>query len=392
MCVNRMNIIVFILIVFTFFIGDNVLSKYGIQLQYYKFFLIILCLLCLKKIYSNGIKLFPEAIHLLMFTILYTGFKIFTGGSAGNTNMGIIVILPILIFITYLSMERKCLAHKYKKILYIAYLFECGIAIIEKLLYINIFQFDIGDEVVMMSGLSSQEFRSIGLYGHPLQNALVVFTFILFILIYESNIKLKFLLSIIGVISIFCFNTRAAIVMSVLCIALYMLYWIKVTKKTSGIRITVLVCMFIVFVIIYNLYSSGVIGGRLSSMGLYDDDSASVRIAAWTIFDYYDLSDFIFGINSTELELLKYRVGLYAIENFWLNWILSYGVLFVAGLIMLYIPVMKKLFKKESKFNTFFIIVPFFVLASTNPSLAVSIVPMTSFLLLSYIMPRDIKK
>ena len=330
MCVNRMNIIVFILIVFTFFIGDNVLSKYGIQLQYYKFFLIILCLLCLKKIYSNGIKLFPEAIHLLMFTILYTGFKIFTGGSAGNTNMGIIVILPILIFITYLSMERKCLAHKYKKILYIAYLFECGIAIIEKLLYINIFQFDIGDEVVMMSGLSSQEFRSIGLYGHPLQNALVVFTFILFILIYEPNIKLKFFLSVLGAISIFCFNTRAAIVMSVLCIVLYMLYWIKVTKKTSRIRITVLVCMFMVFVIIYNLYSSGVIGGRLSSMGLYDDDSASVRIAAWTIFDYYDLSDFIFGINSTELELLKYRVGLYAIENFWLNWILSYGVLFVA--------------------------------------------------------------
>lgn len=140
------------------------------------------------------------------------------------------------------------------------------------------------------------------------------------------------------------------------------------------------------------MYSSGVIGGRLSSMGLYDDDSAAVRIAAWTIFDYYDLSDFILGINSTELELLQYRVSLYAIENFWLNWILSYGVLFVVGLIMLYIPVMKKLFKKESKFNTFFIIVPFFVLASTNPSLAVSIVPMTSFLLLSYIMPRDIKK
>ena len=59
---------------------------------------------------------------------------------------------------------------------------------------------------------------------------------------------------------------------------------------------------------------------------------------------------------------------------------------------MLYIKKKKKLFKKESKFNTFFIIVPFFVLASTNPSLAVSIVPMTSFLLLSYIMPRDIKK
>lgn len=388
-----MNIIVFILIVFTFFIGDNVLSKYGIQLQYYKFFLIILCLLCLKKIYSNGIKLFPEAIHLLMFTILYTGFKIFTGGSAGNTNMGIIVILPILIFITYLSMERKCsVHHKYKKVLYIAYLFECGIAIIEKLLYINIFQFNIGDEVIMMSGLPSQEFRSIGLYGHPLQNALVVFTFILFILIYEPNIKLKFFLSVLGVISIFCFNTRAAIVLSVLCLGLYILYWIKVTKKSSGIQITVLVCMFIISAVIYNMYSSGVIGGRLSSMGLYDDDSAAVRIAAWTIFDYYDLSDFILGINSTELELLQYRVSLYAIENFWLNWILSYGVLFVVGLIMLYIPVMKKLFKKESKFNTFFIIVPFFVLASTNPSLAVSIVPMTSFLLLSYIMPRDIKK
>lgn len=392
MCANRMNIVVFILIVFTFFIGSNVLSKYNIQFQHHKIFLIILCLLNFKKIYSNGAKLFPQAIRLLMFTILYTVFKILTGGSSGNTNMGMIVILPILIFITFLSTERTCLAHKYKNVLYIAYLFECGIAIIEKILYVNIFQLDIGDETILMSDLSSQKFRSIGLYGHPLQNALVVFTFILFILIYESNIKLKFSLSIIGVISIFCFNTRAAIVMSVLCIALYMLYWIKVTKKTSGIRITVLVCMLIVSAVIYNMYSSGIIGGRLSSMGLYDDNSASVRIAAWTIFDYYDLSNFIFGINSTELELLKYRVGLYAIENFWLNWMLSYGVLFVVGLIMLYIPVMKKLFKKESKFNTFFIIVPFLVLASTNPSLAVSIVPMTTFLLLSYIMPKDLKQ
>ena len=79
--------------------------------------------------------------------------------------------------------------------------------------------------------------------------------------------------------------------------------------------------VFIICSAFYYMYSVGLIGGRLSSMGIYDDNSASVRLAAFTIFDYYNLSDFITGISYNDLQILKYRTGLFAIENFWLNWL-----------------------------------------------------------------------
>ena len=388
----KINTLTVIILLLLFFVGDNVLTKYNIQLQTYKFILLILCCLSFFKIKNIGMKYFPEAIKLLLFIIAYTAFKILSGGSAGNTNMGVIVLLPVFIFLTSVSVEKKRNFDVHKKILYGAYLFECAIAIIEKLLNINIFQLGIGDEIVLTTEMTSTEFRSIGLYGHPLQNALVVFCFIMFILVYENNIKLKFFLASLGVTAIFCFNTRAAIVMSSFCFIIYVIYWMKTNKVAFVVKLITFLSVFAICVLFFHLYSSGLIGGRLSSMGLYDEQSAAVRIAAFTIFDYYNLSDFIIGVSFDDLQMLKYKTGLYAIENFWLNWLLSYGIIFVVGLIMFYIPLMKKIFKYETLFIKLFLIIPFFVLASTNPSLAVSIVPMSAFLLLAYIMPQISKK
>lgn len=95
----------------------------------------------------------------------------------------------------------------------------------------------------------------------------------------------------------------------------------------------------------------------------------------------------MFGISQQEIDILKFRLGLIAVENFWLNWMLSYGVVFIVGLVALYYPLLKKLLKNNTLFEKAFLFVPFILLASTNPSLAVSIIPMTSFLLLSRVMP-----
>ena len=231
------------------------------------------------------------------------------------------------------------------------------------------------------------EFRSFGLFGHPLQNAVVVEVFILFILMYERNIKRKYFLAILGVVAIFCFNTRAAIVMSSATVVLYTLYWVRTEKVSSNVKMALLIAFVAISGFVYHMFTQGLIGGRLSSMGLYDEDSAGVRIEVWNIFNYYDLKDFIFGISEKELIFLKSRLGLIAVENFWFNWMLTYGVVFVVGLVLFYIPVFKKIFSGTTLFTSMFLIIPFITLASTNPSLAVSIVPVSSFLLLSYIMP-----
>ena len=71
-----------------FYIGDNILTKYNIQFSIHKFIILVLCCMFFSKIKNIGSEYFPQAIKLLIFIGLYTLFKVFTGGSAGNTNMG----------------------------------------------------------------------------------------------------------------------------------------------------------------------------------------------------------------------------------------------------------------------------------------------------------------
>lgn len=385
--IRTTNKIVLAIIVLVFFVGDNMCNTFGINSPIYRFALCFLCAVSLPRIKSVS-KTNPQVIHLLIFCFLYMIFKIATGGQAGNTMMGITVILPIFIYIAYRTLEKGRNILTYKKILYFGYIFECLIAITERITHAHIFLWNPNvDTVEYISDFDMTEFRSWGLYGHPLQNAVVIEVFILFILVFEQRIKYKYTLSILGVLTIFCFNARAAIVISSLSVVSYTIYWLckgRITVVTKG---SILIALFVITGGVYYLYSQGMIGGRLSSMGLYDDSSASVRVDALDIFKYYDLSDFIFGISQQEIVMLKFRLGLVAVENFWLNWMLGYGVAFIVGLIFFYTPVIKRAMSGSTLLAKAFLFLPFIVLASTNPSLAVSIVPTTAFLLLSHIMP-----
>ncbi len=385
--IRKTNKIVLAIIVLAFFMGDNVCNKFGFSLPVFKLILCILCAVSLPRIKSIY-KTNPQVIHLLVFCFLYMIFKIATGGQAGNTMMGITVILPIFIYVAYRVMEKDRNALAYKNVLYLGYVYECLVALIERIMHTHIFLWNIDiDTADYIMDFDMTEFRSWGLYGHPLQNAVVIEVFILFILVFEQRVKYKYALSILGVLAILCFNTRAAIVMSSLSVVLYTIYWLRKGRISVATKSSMLIALFFIIGGVYYLFSQGMIGGRLSSMGLYDDSSAAVRVAALDIFKYYNLSDFIFGISQHETAMLKFRLGLIAVENFWLNWMLGYGVAFIVGLIFFYTPVIKRVLSGSTFFIKTFLFLPFIVLASTNPSLAVSIVPTTAFLLLSHIMP-----
>lgn len=381
----RTNKVVLTIFVLIFLIGDNVLATWSIKLPPHKFAILLLGFLFVRKI-KFAYKQMPHAIYLLCFLLIYTIFKIFTGGQAGNTMMGVTAILPVLVYIVFRTLEKSENVRAYKSLLYFSYVIECGIAILERLLHIHIFKWHEDSDTAVFD-FDVTEFRSFGLFGHPLQNAVIIEVFILFILIYERNVRKKYIMAILGVSAIFCFNGRAAMVMSVCSVILYTLYWCKTAKVSLNVKLSLTFFFMLISGIMIYLYNKGLIGGRLSSMGLYDENSAGVRVDALNIFKYYNLSDFIIGISEKEVLLLKYRLGLIAVENFWLNWMLTYGVVFVIGMILFYIPVLKNIYKGKSLFVRFFTFVPFITLASTNPSLAVSIVPVTSFLLLSHIMP-----
>lgn len=189
----------------------------------------------------------PSSNSLANLLFLYMIFKIATGGQAGNTMMGITVILPILIYIAYRTLEKGRNILTYKKILYWGYIFECLIAITERITHAHIFLWNPNvDTVEYISDFDMTEFRSWGLYGHPLQNAVVIEVFILFILVFERRIKYKYTLSILGVLAIFCFNVRAAIVISSLSVVSYTIYWLCKGRITVAVKCSILIALFVI--------------------------------------------------------------------------------------------------------------------------------------------------
>lgn len=387
--------LLFVLFLLVFVLGDNVTHTLGFSHQMTKFMLLVCCAIASLKTISNGFAVCPAGRNLLLFTVLYWIFKIATDHTPGAVSMGIVLFLPVLLYLTFISHVRKRDIPHFKRLFYGIYLVECGIAIIERFVlrstfFISTFT-ELGaaqDPIYQLSAEELLAFRAIGLYGHPLQNALIVFVFLLFILIYECSIRKKLFMVSLGILAIFCFNARAAILISTVSVGLYCLHLFQESSVKSSVRQNIFAGFLIALLIFYASYSFGIIGGRLLSMGVFDDSSTATRIRLLSIFDYYDWKDFVFGINRDELMILIQKIGVFAIENFWFNIGLSYGLVCVIGLVVFYVPLMRSIFKHESLFHGLFLIVPYITLASTNLSLSVDIVSMTAFLMLSYIMPR----
>lgn len=72
------------------------------------------------------------------------------------------------------------------------------------------------------------------------------------------------------------------------------------------------------------------IRNRLLELGLFDDSSAVVRVKIFEIFDFYQLKDFILGYSSESIDDILFVSGLssYCIENYWLVYILKFGIVF----------------------------------------------------------------
>ena len=71
------------------------------------------------------------------------------------------------------------------------------------------------NEDAFVGRIDSYEFRSCGLWGHPLSNSCILSLMMPFILLQnEFSIKKKNLLWSIGMLALLCFNSRFSIVLS----------------------------------------------------------------------------------------------------------------------------------------------------------------------------------
>ena len=262
------------------------------------------------------------------------------------------------------------------------FMLETLMASAERILGFNIlgWQMSEGATIMMDSGTG---FRSTSLHGHPLCNALIVSTSMAFILTSQIRMKIKLELWMLGFFSILCFNTRSSIVGNAIMLIVFAIYTLRkghdVSPKDKRILVSMIVVMALVGTVLFFVLG---FGSRLAEMGLFDDSSAMARVDVFKVFDNYPLGDFLWGMDSLQYEYVLYYAGIEVTENFYIDYLLRNGIVFLVMYLLLYIRLIKRLYRGYDWFTKWFTGGTFILIASTNNSLSTLGIALFLFLIL----------
>ncbi len=228
------------------------------------------------------------------------------------------------------------------------------------------------------------EFRSVAILSSPLNNALVVTVMMLFYL-FDPVLPLrrKMPLWLLGLVAVFCFNARTAIVINLLGGIVFMCKYIL--KKGSINKFQLAVLSIAACTIVYILYSYGW-GGRFWETGsLAKDGSIGVRLRLFKYLSKADWSDYLWGYSEAKVRYdMATKIGVKVIENFWVLYIFRLGILATVWFALFYFRLCKELLAPYPLFNKVAVSLLFLTLASSNNSIYAEFMPLFVFMLCAY--------
>lgn len=365
-----------------FYIGENLYAKFKMPIDYGGYLRILIVFALVIYLHSIRINNFLHNNNMLLALVLVL-IRLITIGVDGVVTLFTLFCGPLVIcaIINKVFKGGKVLTQKkIVNLLFVFYVIECIFAITEKIAGIHILGWTDSEGSIVDKLTNEEGFRSAALLGHPLQNALMVSTIMSFILFSNIRFTVKIGLWILGYFSILCFNTRSSMVGNAIVLTFYMAYYAFHGGK-NGSRWKTISLGFILIVGIILLLTKTSLGGRLATMGLVDDSSAQVRIDVWRIFDYYDLNSFLWGNHSEMAEYIVDSIGLVATENFWIDWMLHFGLAEILIYLFMVKIVVSRLYCGYDRINIIVTAGTFWLISSTNNSLSFTYVPMALYLL-----------
>ena len=361
----------------TLLLGVNVFSTMHWR---YLTYLNMLLAVTLGILFLNNAKLGHK--KLAIWNVVFIVMLLYFLPSTEGKYQSVMVLSGGLIYALIYNIRGKNFDNNLaesRKWIIIIFLIECGLSIAERILRYNFLSWNEEDAAMMSNFEDEAGFRSFGLWGHPLQNALITSTIMGFILMYDGyKPKTKYTLWAIGYAAILCFNTRSSMVGNILFLALYQVIQASKARSFSTKAKTIVFGLFGVAFLEF-LITQTSLGGRLMEMGLYDESSAAVRMNTWSIFDYYNLSDFLYP-GEVDRDIVLMSTGLYATENFWIDWLLKYGLIIEVVYIALIAYNIYNYGKGYKKEDVIFVNLVFWLIASTNNSLTANPIPLFIFL------------
>jgi hypothetical protein len=382
----RLSHISLLVITLIFSLGGNVLFAMGIEENRFQAAMVALALIPAYSMLHSW-KKNNTFVLLLTYLTLFSIFKLITDRGEGTRAFLLTIISAPIIYasLPYLGRKNK---NEYidfwtyaTYILLFAYLAETGVAIYERVAGRQIFGW--ASYVVTLDAIGIENYRSSALYGHPLYNALMVSISMAFILISDLRPKYKFFLWGLGYAAILCFNARASIVGNALLLGLYLLHTSVANRKVKfSTKIGIILLGIVIAAVAYKAIMSGLVGARLLNMGLMDEDSSQVRIDAVEFVSGLDMKTYLYGMSFNEFASLLRFHHVEALENFWIEYLLRYGLVFLVPYVFFYFLFMRHELQRYSFFESMFVCTAFILIASTNNSLSTSFVALLYFLVL----------
>jgi hypothetical protein len=223
----------------------------------------------------------------------------------------------------------------------------------------------------------AREWRATALFGHPLENAMLMGAFVIALASQGSRwlgTGLRLGLGIIGFLAMFAFGGRAALIFCG-CGAVALISSRAARRLIAGrqfdLRLAgaVLLAMPVAAIALVLFTETGLFE-RVAQRFTTDLGSATSRVTMWTLFDPIPWRELFFGPDQAVVTTWQRLEGLeFGIESFWVAFALSYGLVMttvlIAGLAAFVVSIVRLSGRGAIPVFLFF-----FAVASTSTSLS----------------------
>jgi hypothetical protein len=377
------SFVVLIIILLAFLGGDDILNLFGYHhhdfssssifrlhpLTYLSSILLIY-IIVVKKIKLADVvgRMKFEFLYLAVCALVILYLQV-THKLSAISFMFDTLCLPAVISVL-MKITDKNVLFKYRVVIVSCFLLNATMAIVEKVRRITLlnnddFHFDF--------------FRSTALYAHPLNNALImsVLTLMLFFGTYSPTRKL--LIISFGLISIVCFGARGALLGVFFGVCLNIIIGTFSGSRRSSVAKGILYLGFISTVGIAVLSFTS-LGDRISAVS-HVDGSAKARIEAFDVLHGFSVSDLLWGYGTAEIDYFQYTSGVEIIENFWIDWLLRFGLFGTCLLAIFLIKFLWNMMRGTPIEIKLPLLLVTFLVASTNNSLSTNTLVLSMFVL-----------
>lgn len=339
---GKINVFFKLYIISTLFLGTSVLSflhlpnnqdSFWFCMHYIALPFLLLAYFSMKHEKCSRIEQITILISILFLLIN----RVILMRSASLGFMVNILYEPIILLSILLSIN-KSMRLFIKKTLIIFFVIECTVGIYEAITEQLIFMQN--KEIYEVGEFGVISIRAYSLHGHPLSNAALVVPLSVIFLFSENDAKLRYFLYLLGVLAVFAFNTRSALLLMLLAFCIYFIYNLKASLWKMLFISGIIIIPFVIIALPY--FESLGLGNRFSIAIDSDDGSSMARVIILSRVFNMNWIDLMFGISPEEIKGLLKTTGLVAVENSILNVILAWGVPFA----LIYFVCIYKMFEK----------------------------------------------